>query len=84
MPVTPTSVNLFQTYQDLYQFLFNCQQTLTDNMQTKIISISREILSVDPLAVLQKICQPHQLHFYLEKQAIGEKTSTKIGWRSLL
>ena len=77
MPVTPTSVNLFQTYQDLYQFLFNCQQTLTDNMQTKIISISREILSVDPLAVLQKICQPHQLHFYLEKQAIGEKNIHK-------
>ncbi|MDE5073934.1 MAG: chorismate-binding protein, partial [Trichodesmium sp. St5_bin8] len=46
-------------------------------MQTKIISISREILSVDPLAVLQKICQPHQLHFYLEKQAIGEKNIHK-------
>lgn len=77
MPVIPTSVNLFQTCQDLYKFLFNCQQTLTDNMQTKIISISREILPVDPLAVLEEICEPHQLHFYLEKQAIGEKNTHK-------
>ena len=72
MPVIPTPVNLFQTYQDLHQFLLNCQQTLTDKMQTKIISISLEILPVDPLTVLREICEPHQLHFYLEKQAIGE------------
>ena len=77
MPVIPTSINLFQTSQDLYQFLFNCQQTLTDKMQTKIISISMEILPVDTLAVLEEICEPHQLHFYLEKKAIGEKNIYK-------
>ncbi|NES03429.1 MAG: isochorismate synthase [Okeania sp. SIO2F4] len=77
MPVIPTSINLFQTYQDLHQFLFNCQQTLTDKMQTKIISISLEILPVDPLAILAEICEPHQLHFYLEKQIIGEKNLHK-------
>ncbi|MEB3343085.1 isochorismate synthase [Okeania sp.] len=77
MPVIPTSINLFQTCQELHQFLFNCQQTLTDKMQTKIISISLEILPVDPLAVLQEICQPNQLHFYLEKQVIEEKNSQK-------
>lgn len=77
MPVIPTPVNLFQTCQDLHQFLSNCQQTLTDKMQTKIISISVEILPVDPLAVLQEICEPHQLHFYLEKQATGEKNIQK-------
>ncbi|MCL2933741.1 MAG: isochorismate synthase [Trichodesmium sp. MAG_R03] len=77
MPVIPTSVNLFQTCQDLYQFLFNCQQTLTNKMQTKIISISREILPIDPLVVLEEICQPYQPHFYLEKQIIGEKNIHK-------
>ncbi|MGK7923138.1 MAG: isochorismate synthase MenF, partial [Trichodesmium sp.] len=77
MPVIPTPVNLFQTYQDLHQFLFNCQQTLTEKMQTKIVSISLEILPIDPLTVLQEICEPHQLHFYLEKQATGEKNIQK-------
>ncbi|MEM1172614.1 MAG: isochorismate synthase [Cyanobacteria bacterium P01_H01_bin.35] len=77
MPVIPTSVNLFETLQNLHQFLFNCQQTLTENMQTKIISISLEILPVYPLAVLQEIYEPNQLHFYLEKQGIGEKNIHK-------
>ncbi len=77
MSVIPTSVNLFQTSQDLHQFLFNCQQTLTDKMQTKIVSISLEILPIDPLAILQEISEPHQLNFYLEKQVIGEKNIHK-------
>ncbi|OZH53581.1 isochorismate synthase [Hydrocoleum sp. CS-953] len=77
MSVIPTSVNLFQNCQDLHQFLFNCQQTLTDKVQKKIVSISLEILPVDPLAILQEICEPHQLHFYLEKQGIGEKNLYK-------
>ncbi|NEP07476.1 MAG: isochorismate synthase, partial [Okeania sp. SIO4D6] len=76
MPAIPTSVNLFQSCQDLHQFLLNCQQTLTEQVQKKVISISVEILPVDPLAVLQEICEPHQLHFYLEKQIIG-KTNTE-------
>lgn len=77
MPAIPTSVNLFQSCQDLHQFLLNCQQTLTEQVQKKVISISVEILPVDPLAVLQEICEPHQLHFYLEKQVIGKTNTDK-------
>ncbi len=80
MPVIPTPVNLFQSYQELHQFLLSFQQTLTDQVQPKIISISLEILPVDPLAVLQEIWEPHQLHFYFEKQATGK---TKIHKNSL-
>ncbi|HTB63943.1 MAG TPA: isochorismate synthase, partial [Opitutales bacterium] len=35
-------------------------------------SISLEVTHIDPLAVLQSIYEPHELHFYLEKPAAGE------------
>lgn len=72
MPVTPTAVNLFQTREEVRLFLLSVQQKLTETVPTKIVNISLEIPPVDPLAVLQQVWQQEQLHFYWEKQTVGE------------
>ncbi len=68
MPVIPHCLHLFQDCQDLCQFLLNCQQTLTAINPIKIVSISLEIPSVDPLAILQHFYVSDRVHFYSEKK----------------
>ncbi|MGE5656029.1 MAG: isochorismate synthase [Actinomycetota bacterium] len=68
MLVIPNRANLFQDRQLLYQFLWDCQQSLMETEQTKIVSISLEMPEVDPLAALQRIAEPEHLHFYFEKR----------------
>ncbi|MGA9379192.1 MAG: isochorismate synthase [Phormidium sp.] len=72
MPVTPHHANLIQDCQELNQFLSACKQTLSEKRPSKIVSISWEAKSIDPLAVLDKICQPDEIHFYGEKVKQGE------------
>ncbi|TAF00615.1 MAG: isochorismate synthase [Oscillatoriales cyanobacterium] len=60
--------NLLQDRNQLHQLLLDCQQSLTEKDQTKIVSISQEISPVDPLAVLQEIATPDDRHFYFEKR----------------
>jgi menaquinone-specific isochorismate synthase len=67
MTVIPHRANLLQDRNQLHQLLLDCQQSLTDKYQTKIVSISQEISPLDPLAVLQEISEPCQRHFYFEK-----------------
>ncbi|HAT13042.1 MAG TPA: isochorismate synthase [Microcoleaceae bacterium UBA11344] len=68
MTVIPHRANLLQDRNQLHQLLLDCQQSLTDKYQTKIVSISQEIYPVDPLVVLQEISEPCQRHFYFEKR----------------
>ncbi|MEG4230668.1 isochorismate synthase [Microcoleus sp. Pol11C3] len=68
MTVIPHRANLLQDRNQLHQFLLDCQQSLTEKDQTKIVSISQEIAPVDPLVVLQEISEPCQRHFYFEKR----------------
>lgn len=68
MTVIPHRANLLQDRNQLHQLLLDCQQSLTDKYQTKIVSISQEIYPLDPLAVLQEISEPCQRHFYFEKR----------------
>ncbi|MEG4272196.1 MULTISPECIES: isochorismate synthase [unclassified Microcoleus] len=68
MTVIPHRANLLQDRNQLHQFLLDCQQSLTDKDQTKIVSISQEIAPLDPLVVLQEISEPCQRHFYFEKR----------------
>jgi menaquinone-specific isochorismate synthase len=68
MTVIPHRANLLQDRNQLHQFLLNCQQSLTEQDRTKIVSISQEIYPLDPLAVLQEISEPCQRHFYFEKR----------------
>lgn len=72
MPVTPHHANLIQDCQELNQFLSACKQTLSKKRPSKIVSISWEAKSIDPLAVLDKICHPDEIHFYGEKLNQGE------------
>ncbi|MFS8120014.1 MAG: isochorismate synthase, partial [Microcoleus sp.] len=62
MTVIPHRPNLLQDYNQLHQLLLDCQQSLTDKYQTKIVNISHEIYPIDPLAVLQEISAPCQRH----------------------
>ncbi|MEG4317574.1 MULTISPECIES: isochorismate synthase [unclassified Microcoleus] len=68
MTVIPHRTNLLQDRNQLHQLLLDCQQSLTEKDQTKIVSISQEIAPVDPLAVLQEISAPDGRHFYFEKR----------------
>lgn len=77
MPVIPSCVGQFQNFDDLHQFLLNCQQGLTTNESTKILSISLEIPPLDPLVILRKFYRPEQLHFYFEKK----ETHQRNGYR---
>ena len=72
MPVTPHHANLIQDCQELNQFLSACKQTLSEKRPSKIVSISWEAKSIDPLAVLDKICQSDEIHFYGEKAKQAE------------
>jgi menaquinone-specific isochorismate synthase len=75
MTVIPHRANLLQDRNQLHQLLLDCQQSLTDKYQTKIVSISQEIYPLDPLAVLQEISEPCQRHFYFEKRdPIGDNS----------
>jgi menaquinone-specific isochorismate synthase len=67
MPVIPGCTNLFQDCKDLYQFLLACKQVSIERAKSHIVSISVEIPSLDPLAILHQFGKPDQLHFYLEK-----------------
>ena len=68
MTVIPHRPNILQDRNQLHQLLLDCQQSLTEKDQTKIVSISQEIAAVDPLIVLQEISEPSQRHFYFEKR----------------
>ncbi|WP_293133510.1 isochorismate synthase MenF [Microcoleus sp. bin38.metabat.b11b12b14.051] len=68
MTVIPHRTNLLQDRNQLYQLLLDCQQSLTEKDQTKIVSISQQIAPVDPLVVLQEISEPDGRHFYFEKR----------------
>jgi menaquinone-specific isochorismate synthase len=80
MPVIPHCTNLFQDIKELRQFLLDCQQTLNEKYQTKIVSISLEISPVDPLAVLQEIIEPDRRHFYFEKKDSGAAHHSSSGF----
>lgn len=67
MPITQHHANLIQDCQELNQFLSACKQTLSEKRPSKIVSISWEAKSIDPLAVLNKICHLDEIHFYGEK-----------------
>ena len=72
MLVTPYCTNLFDNPQELYQYLLEVKQQCLPKKSLKILSISQEIPLIDPLAVLQAIAKPDQLHFYFEKPAQKE------------
>jgi menaquinone-specific isochorismate synthase len=53
-------------------FILHCRDEARRDGRPRFGSISLEVAHIDPLAVLQSIYEPHELHFYLEKPAAGE------------
>lgn len=72
MPVIPCGVDLLADEKELYQFLFACQEKLSDKEEEKIVSFSQEIKPIDPLAVFAEIVQGNRIHFYWENPKLQE------------
>lgn len=53
-------------------FIRFCRDEARRDGRPRLGSISLEVPHLDPLAVLQSIYEPHELHFYLEKPSTGE------------
>jgi menaquinone-specific isochorismate synthase len=53
-------------------FIEFCRDEARRDGRPRLGCISLEVPHIDPLAVLQSIYEPHELHFYLERPAAGE------------
>ncbi len=53
-------------------FIGFCRDEAQRDGRPRLGSISLEVPHIDPLAVLQSIYSPDELHFYLEKPSVGE------------
>ena len=71
MTITPYRLDRVQNQKAIAQFLSTCKRANV-RQSPQIVSISLEIESVDPLAVLQAIVKPDQRHFYFEKSGQQE------------
>lgn len=72
MQAIPERANLFQSPQNLYQFLLDCQQKTLENSRPHLVSLSLEIPPADPLAVIHEIGDSHQRSFYFENSSREE------------
>jgi menaquinone-specific isochorismate synthase len=66
MPVISCHPNLFEDEKEIYSFLVHCQENLSPQDEQKIVSFAQQIEVIDPLAVLQSLLSPDELHFYWE------------------
>ncbi len=66
MTVIPHRSELFQSCQEVYQFLAFCQQQSIRDQHPKIVSLTTEIGTIDPLVLLHHFARADQLHFYFE------------------
>lgn len=69
MPVIPYHTNLFVNRKQLHQLLVIGKQLSIEKGCSQFVSLSEEVPSLDPLAVLQAIAKPEQLQFYFEKRS---------------
>ena len=68
LPVDPTA-NV--SPESLRQFLGQCRESAKRAGKPQLVSISLAVDHLDPLAVLESIFEPDQLHFYAERPAQG-------------
>ena len=68
LPVNPTE-NV--TAESLRAFLLECRRLARAAGRPQLVSISLAVDHLDPLAVLESIFEPAQLHFYAERPAQG-------------
>ena len=68
LPVNPTE-NV--SPESLREFLGQCREIARKAGRPQLVSISLAVDHLDPLAVLESIFEPDQLHFYAERPAQG-------------
>jgi menaquinone-specific isochorismate synthase len=68
LPLNPTENS---TPAALRAFLEQCAETARTTGRPQLVSISVAVDSLDPLAVLESIFEPAQLHFYVERPSEG-------------
>jgi menaquinone-specific isochorismate synthase len=68
LPLNPTAN---PTPEALRAFLAQCAEAARSAGSSQLVSISVAVESLDPLAVLESIFEPGELHFYLERPTQG-------------
>ena len=71
MTILPLDPAAHATPGALRAFLGQCRAAAAGDGRPRLVSISLEVESLDPLAVLESIFEPAELHFYAERPAEG-------------
>jgi menaquinone-specific isochorismate synthase len=71
MIVLPLNPAANATPEALRAFLAQCRAAAAGDGRPRLVSISVEVEPLDPLAVLESIFEPGELHFYAERPAEG-------------
>lgn len=72
MKVIPQEEGSRRDFGGLLSFLARCREEARGDGRFRIANISLRVGRLDPLAVLESIFEPGELHFYLEKNAREE------------
>ena len=71
MTILPLDPSAQATPEALRAFLGQCQAAAAHDRRPRLVSISLEVEPLDPLAVLESIFEPAELHFYAERPNQG-------------
>jgi menaquinone-specific isochorismate synthase len=71
MTILPLDPAAHATPEALRAFLGQCRAAAAGDGRPRLVSISLEVEPLDPLAVLESIFEPGELHFYAERPAQG-------------
>jgi menaquinone-specific isochorismate synthase len=71
MTILPLDPVAHATPEALRAFLGQCRAAAAGDGRPRLVSISLEVEPLDPLAVLESIFEPAELHFYAERPAEG-------------
>jgi len=69
MTILPLDPAANATPEALRGFLAQCQAAAAGDGRPRLVSISIEVAPLDPLAVLESIFEPDEVHFYAERPA---------------
>ena len=72
MQIIPSEILPDRDEASLRRFLEGCREAAVAKKHFQIASISLEVKHIAPLAVLQSIYEPEELHFYIERPADDE------------
>jgi menaquinone-specific isochorismate synthase len=71
MTILPLNPSANATPEALRAFLAKCRGAAASDGRPRLVSISVEVAPLDPLAVVESIFEPEELHFYAERPAEG-------------